>query len=646
MMKKHIDLTCPAEIFRTALPTEEIPAATLTLYNLSDRVISSVEVLLRLLDAAGNETERLAFRGRALNGRPHSTFLLTVPCAPAAGLKGLDVTIEKVWYADNETWRRDPANTVEYMENNLPVSPALTKLKYAAGETAVGYPSMQDGLWVCVCGRPNPAGEAYCARCGQQMETVFSRFTPEAVETQISLKERQLDLSSRNMREDTIRLQRIREEEYTRKKARRGIRLRLLLTMLLLPALVAAVFLYGGPALRLFAARRALETGDPAGAKAAFTALGSFGNAEEMIAECDWKLALAAAEESTDAEALANASAMLRAVKDKPEAIEKANETDLLRSRLLLGRKKWEEALEALSLLPEDYPGRAELERECLSANARSLQGAGRYEEAREIWLSLGDYADAREQAAACVYQPAKARMNAKDWDGAIALLSMIPDYADSREKTLECHYRKAEELLEAGDTEGASREFLLAGEWNDAPERSSFLIYTQAEELYQAEDYKAAQPLYASIPDYADANDREMACRYHLAKKASDDMEYTLALELLTDIPDTFGETGALRAEASYQKAKIAFSKGEWETAMNLLAGVDRESLREQHMDVETLYLEACKKANKDPYPQTPEPDQDADPTSEPTATPEPTPVPEPDATLNPFLVTEDDQP
>ena len=48
-----IDLTCPAEVFRTALPTEEMPAASLALYNLSDRVIVSVEVTLRLLSGSG-----------------------------------------------------------------------------------------------------------------------------------------------------------------------------------------------------------------------------------------------------------------------------------------------------------------------------------------------------------------------------------------------------------------------------------------------------------------------------------------------------------------------------------------------------------------------------------------------------------------
>ena len=88
----YIDLSCPAEIFRTAMPTEEVPAATVTLFNLSDRVIVSAEVLLRLLDEDGGETERLAYRGRALNGRPHSTFLMTVPCAPAEDLHSIIFT--------------------------------------------------------------------------------------------------------------------------------------------------------------------------------------------------------------------------------------------------------------------------------------------------------------------------------------------------------------------------------------------------------------------------------------------------------------------------------------------------------------------------------------------------------------------------
>ena len=642
----YIDLTCPAEIFRTAMPTEEIPAATLTLFNLSDRVITSVEILLHLLDEDGGETERLAYRGRALNGRPHSTFLLTVPCAPAEGLKSITASIEKVWYADNETWRRDPAAAVEYIPNNLPVSPALTNLKYAAGETAVGYPSQQDSLWVCVCGRPNTNETEFCVRCGRERKMIFTRFSPEAVEAQISMKERQLDLNSRSMREDTIRLQRIREEEYQQKKGRRGSRIRTVIALAAAAALTAGAFFGASPWLRLCAGRRALDAGNPTEAKAIFSILGSYGGADELISECDWRIALKAAEEGTTAEALAEASAMLRAV-DRPEAADKANETDLIRARMLMEQGDWKGTLDALALLPEDYDGRAELEQKADMARATALKEAGEYDEARTIFLSLGSYPGAREEAAVCLYEPAKEMMARKDWDGVIEKLSVIPDYLDSREMTLECHYHKAEELLEAGDTEGASREFLLAGDWSDAPMRCKSLIYAQAEEKYAAGDIRSAQSLYASIPDYLDSNTKDQECRYTLAEEAVGVREFTRTLELLNGIPDDYKKTAALRAEASYEKAKNAIYQEDWTTAAELLGSLDREGLRRQYRDIEQLYLQACEGAGIDPYPtpaeepaapaETPAP---AENTPEPEAAPAETPVPDP------FLVTEDEQP
>ena len=74
-----IDLTCPAEIFRTEMPTEEMPAAQLTLFNLSDRVIVSVEATLKLTGKNREEREKVVYRARALNGRPHSTFQTAPP---------------------------------------------------------------------------------------------------------------------------------------------------------------------------------------------------------------------------------------------------------------------------------------------------------------------------------------------------------------------------------------------------------------------------------------------------------------------------------------------------------------------------------------------------------------------------------------
>ena len=643
----YIDLSCPAEIFRTAMPTEEIPAATVTLFNLSDRVIVSVEVLLRLLDEDGGETERLAYRGRALNGRPHSTFLLTVPCAPAEELDSVDVIIEKVWYADNEVWRREPGKGIMYIPNNLPVSPALTKLKYAAGETAVGYPTEQEGLWLCVCGRPNPKEADICARCGRQKEMIFSRFSPEAVEAQVTMKERQLDLNSRSMREDTIRLQRIREEEYHQQQSRRGSRIRILIAMAASVALCAGAYFGLSPWLRLQAGYRALETGNPSGAKEVFQVLGDYGNAKEMIAECDWQIALETADSGNDAETLAKASALLRVIPGKPEAIDKANETDLLRARMLLEQGDWQGAQEAMLLLPEDYQGRRELEQKAGMAQGTALKAEEKYEEAREIFLSLGDYAGAREQASDCLYLPARKRMEQGDWDGTIEILSGIQDYLNSREMTLECHYHKAEDLLAAGDLEGASREFLMAGDWSDAKERCKALTYAQAEERYNAGDIKTAQSLFASSPDYLDINARDQACRYELAADAADDREFSLTLELLRDIPDDYKKTGALRAQATYEKARAAIRREEWAEAAELLGSLDRQGLRRQYRDIENLYLQACEKAGINPYPETPappetteQPEAPAENTEQPAAEPTETPTPDP------FLVTEEDQP
>ena len=55
----RIDLTCPVEMWRYELPTGEFPACGLMLYNLSDRIVSSVEVTLILKDKTGEELERI-----------------------------------------------------------------------------------------------------------------------------------------------------------------------------------------------------------------------------------------------------------------------------------------------------------------------------------------------------------------------------------------------------------------------------------------------------------------------------------------------------------------------------------------------------------------------------------------------------------
>ncbi len=584
----QIDLTCPCEVFRTAMPTEEIPAASLVLFNLSDRVIVSAEITLLLQDAGGAEKERVVFRGRALNGRPHSTFSMNIPCPPPSGAVQAEATIEKVWFSDNEVWRRSEHEPVEYEPNALPVSRGLTNLKFAAGENAVGWPSQQDGLWVCVCGRPNPDSLDVCARCRQEKSRIFAAYTREAVDAQVRQRERQLDLTTRSAREDTARLQRIREAEYNTRKKRRRRRIRLAAGLVFFLAVMAGILGAGIPALRLWSARETLRAGDYTAAREELSGLGRFPGVAEDIAECDWQTAAAAARDSQDPAELKKVSAALRAAADREGSTALADSADLRRGRILLEAGDFAGALAAAALLPEGDAGRAALEADCRFAEAKDYLDNRYYVLAREAFLALGSYPGAADLAAECIYAPAAEMLAAGQYDAAITQFSRIPDYKDSRALTLQCHYMLAKAAEDADDLQTAASEYLMAGNYEDAADKTRQLIYILADRAAEQGDPAEAQRLYASIPGFLDADDKNFAILYGWAKAAYKDKEYIRTVELLSPVPEGFDvDIEDLRVQAAYQAGKNALKQEDWEQAVSMftISGEYRDSakLKEQ---------------------------------------------------------------
>ena len=566
-----IDLTCPAEVFSTALPTEEIPAVSLALYNLGDRVIVSVEVTLKLLTGSGIEKERVVYRARALNGRPHSTFPMNVPCNPVPAARGAEVIIDKVWFNDNTVWRRENSTSVEYSPNVLPVSRALTDLQFVAGETAVGFPSQQEGLWVCVCGRPNPDGEEYCARCRRQKDLIFTRYNREAVEKQVAQREKQLDLNTRSLREDTARMQRLREEEYEEKARRKTRRWRLWAALPIAVFIGAlSVGLYA-PMLRLFAADKAIREKRWDTAEYSLEILGSFPSAERKLSEVRHVAAMEQAEKAATAEEQIAAAERLRSLGDDPEAWAKAEDLDYARAREALEAGDTIAAREAVESLPEEDPRRIALENECLYTEAKQQMADGDYEDAREAFLLLSGNAafpDAGTLAAECVYLPALELVEKGDYDKAIEEMSRIPDYGASRMAIRECHYMKAKEAETLGDLETASREYLMAGDWEDAQEKSQETVFLLAEEKFTAGETEAARSLYASIPGYAPAVEREREATLILAREAMDSKDYELAAVLLDSLPEGYGDTEELIPRAAYLAGSDAARGKDWEKA------------------------------------------------------------------------------
>ena len=202
-----IDLTCPAELWRMRLPREDSPACELTMYNLSDKLIVSMEVTLTLLDSAQEEICRVIYRAHDLHGQAEKPFIMMVPVEEEGKPAAADVVVEKIWFDDNSVWRRGKLPLSEYTSNTLPNSRSLENLRYIAGKDAVGYPEEQTGLWLCVCGRPNQNGSRICIRCHRNRTEVFANLNKEAVQKQTELRERQLALKGKQARESASRHQ-------------------------------------------------------------------------------------------------------------------------------------------------------------------------------------------------------------------------------------------------------------------------------------------------------------------------------------------------------------------------------------------------------------------------------------------------------
>ena len=594
-----IDLSCPAEVLSAALPEEERPFAVLTLFNLADRTVVSCEATLRLTDQEGGELARTVHRARALTGRTHTAFRMSVPMEPKAGAVHCEATLDKVWFDDNDVWRRTPGNETEFVSNALPNSNSLNALRFVAGENAVGFPSQQVGLWVCVCGRPNSNRLEICARCQRRKDMIFSRYNRETVEQAVSRRERQLDLQSRSAREEDARLQRLREAEYDLRQRRIARRKRAALAFTAALLLTAAAVFALVPGFRLWSASRAMEDRRYEEAEAVLSALGNFPGAQNLRKENALRTARRDAVESVDPETLRGAAALLRgegeaiapsdsgflvreeedgapepAADSREEDLRLACLADFRRAEILLDAGETDEAEKLLVSLPENQEGRAELLRTITWTRAEAALEQRQYETARALYLSLGSYGDAEEKARRCLYEPALTLMESGAYDQAMALLRQIPDYEDSGELILQCFYLKGFTLENAGDFAAAREAYLAAGDYEDAAEKAKAIRLAEADGLYEIRDYAAALAIYLELDGYENAREKGVACAIALAERSYKDKEYLQAVSVLDGLPEgtETDEITRLRSRALYQAAKAAAKREDYAGALELI--------------------------------------------------------------------------
>jgi len=578
----RIDLSCPAEILRAELPTAEEPWIRILILNGTDRGINSCEATAKVLDREGRELGRTVHRARALAGRPYGTFLMTIPMEPIEGAAGIEARLDKAWFEDNDVWRRNEAAEIEYEDNMLPPGNDLNALKYVAGPTAVGFPSQQARLWVCVCGRANGNGSDHCARCRREKETLFRQYNREAVLRQVSQRERQLDLKSRGAREEAAQIQRQREEEFNRQQARKKQRYRLWGALGATLLIAAATYWGGAPLARRISADQAAKDGRLEDAEMLLTGITGFPGVEERItavkleeARRDGTAAVSETAEFPETTVLADIAERLRAEDATSEDGRLADRVDMIRAKKLLAEGKTGEAETLVLGLPEETEGRTETLAECAYARGEAAMAAGEYDKAEKIFLGLGAWKDAENRVKDCQYDPALKMIEAGDYESAIAKLSMIPEYLDSEELIRKSRYLQGITLEAAGETEAARQAYLQAGTYEDAEEKAAALRWRQAETEYANGNWAVAMEIFREMDGIGDAREKWILSATELARAAYKIRDYERAAEILTGLPEDTRETLQIRTRAYFLGAKAAADRGETEKAVEMMEKV-----------------------------------------------------------------------
>lgn len=580
-----IDLTCPVELWQYAMPTEDDADCTFVMNNLSDKVVVSVQVTLKCFDKEDmllfSQTERI----QGLKAGVGERFSIMLLPSQWRDVEGVDLVIEKVWFDDSTIWRRGNAPLTYYESNALPGGRALDQLRFVAGKDAVGYPCVQDQVWLCVCGRANALESDRCCRCERRRDAVFASYSPDNVAHVIAAHEQKLAMAARKAREENNLV--IEKQEVQRASKRRRRRMTVWAAGLsaAVVALAAVIILWVVPAVRYQSAMGLIDSGKFDEARAAFSAMGDYRDAQAQLAACDYQEALSLME-TGGVDALVQAEADFAALGDYQDSADRLKEATYALGQAYLEAGSYELAADRFLSLG-DYQDSPEMFKEASYQQAQALYDGGNYTVARVLFQNLADYSDSADRAQACTYQEGKALYDAGDYAGAVAALASLGEYEDAAQLVKQANYAMAEAKLTEGQDEEAGRLFLAAGDYSDAVARGNDCIYQAALAAKETGDYDKATELFTLIIGYLDSEGQIQDCLYQQAVALRDSGDYAGALALLEMGGTPRSEDAQqLYYECNYELAMAAIEEEDLERAQTLLENVDNYEDSEKQLN------------------------------------------------------------
>lgn len=521
----------------------------------------------------------------ALEAVGRETFVVEV-FTDGLAVEAVDLTIDKTWFEDGSEWRRaQEARLVDYKPNELPPNRRLEQLRYIAGSDAVGYPSDQGNVWICVCGRVNAAEEKACRRCSRDQDMVFERFSFEAVQRENDRRERELEQKARLAREEASQKEFLRQTQAKRKRRIRRIRTAVICASIVISGVAYVFVVLGLPEIRYQTALSSLSSGDPERAKQGFIELATYRNSASMVDACDLDIATNYVN-TGDMEKIEQGIALFEELGDFDGAKEGILLGNYQKAMVLMDAKDYESASNVLEPLQDYRDAQALYNQSEYELASRELD-AKEYETARARFLSLGPkYSDALARANDCIYLPAKELMLAEKYDEAAELFDTIQGYSDASKQWQQCVYLSASRAHLGRDYETAADLFMKVSNYEDAEDWVKNSIYMLASELRDEGDFERARSLFTNIVEYQDSAEQAQACAYIPAEQMMKEKQYEEAAALFKEIPG-YEDASELYSKCMYQAAKAAVADKSFEKALDLYAEIP------EYEDVEKLVLE-----------------------------------------------------
>ena len=213
------------------------------------------------------------------------------------------------------------------------------------------------------------------------------------------------------------------------------------------------------------------------------------------------------------------------------------------------------------------------------------------YEQAREVFLALGDYKDASDRVVyaekGIAYTEAKAAMDKGDYETAAAGFEKLTGFEDAGALAEECRnaaaYAEGKALFEAGSYTEASEAFTRANGYKDAEalaeESLNAAAYTEGKALFEAGSFADALEAFTRANGYQDAEDMaeetRRAIAYESGKALFEAGSYAEAVEELEqagDFKDSHSLILECRVLMTGQEISDAMESGDYAGALELL--------------------------------------------------------------------------